>query len=137
VVLLTDGRANAGAVPIDVATALAAAEGIRVHAVGIGTGGEVAIAGSAGARRVRVERHDLDLDALRSVATATGGRSFAARTSGDLADVYAEIDTLERVERPAPPRGGGQHAPEPFLAAAGLLLLVEIAAARVFGRRLP
>ncbi len=137
VVLLTDGRANAGAVPTEVAAGLAATAGIRVHTVGIGTGGEVAVAGPDGARRLRLERHDLDLGALRSVAGATGGRAFTARSSADLADVYAEIDALERVERPAPPRRSGEPAPEPFLAAAGLLLLAEIGGTRVLARRLP
>src|SRR5690606_2988823 len=43
VVLLTDGRSNTGAVPPDVAAALAAARGVRVHTVGIRTTGEVAM----------------------------------------------------------------------------------------------
>jgi Ca-activated chloride channel family protein len=137
VVLLTDGRSNAGTVPVDVAAALARATGTRVHTVGIGTRGEVAMAGRSGRRALRFERHDLDMETLASVAATSNGRTFEAHTSGDLAAVYAEIDALERVERerPAPPAGNAR--PEPFLAGAGCLLLLEIALARLALRRLP
>ena len=39
-VLLTDGRSNAGEVPLEVAAALARSTGVRVHTVGIGSAGE-------------------------------------------------------------------------------------------------
>jgi Ca-activated chloride channel family protein len=137
VVLLTDGRANAGSVPVDVAGALARATGTRLHTVGIGSAGEVPMAGRTGGRSLQLERHDLDEETLRSLAAASGGRYFAARTSADLARVYDEIDGLERIERKAPPRSSAEPVPERFLAAAGLLLMLEISWARIFFRRLP
>jgi Ca-activated chloride channel family protein len=137
VVLLTDGRANAGSIPVEVAAGLAAALHTRVHTVGIGGTGEVAIEGPSGRRELRLERHDLDAATLASVAEQSGGRFFHARTSGDLEGVYEAIDTLERVERPAPPRATRQPRPEPLLAGAGLLLVAEILATRVLARRLP
>jgi Ca-activated chloride channel family protein len=137
VVLLTDGRSNAGTVPVDVAAALARATGTRVHTVGIGTRGEVAMASPAGRRALRFERHDLDTATLRSVAATSNGRSFEAHTSADLAAVYAEIDALERVERERPAPAAGSARPEPFLAGAGALLLLEIALGRLAFRRLP
>jgi len=137
VVLLTDGRTNAGSIPVDVAGALARTTGIRVHTVGIGSSGEVPMAGRTGGRSLQLERHDLDEDTLKLLAQASGGQYFAARTSADLAKVYDEIDGLERVERKAPPRASSEPVPEPFLAAAGLLLLLEIGGSRIFFRRLP
>lgn len=137
VVLLTDGRANAGSVPVDVAGALARATGTRVHTVGIGGSGEVPMAGRSGGRSLQLERHDLDEETLRSLAAASGGRYFAAQTSASLARVYDDIDGLERVERSAPPRSSATPIPEPFLAVAGLLLALEIGWARIFFRRLP
>lgn len=139
IVLLTDGRNNAGALSVELATAVAASEGIRVHTVGIGSvGAEVAMASADGHSRggTQFERLDVDTDALRRIANATGGRFFAARTSKDLDSVYREIDALERVARPLPPRVNESDRPEPLLALAGSLLIAEIAAARVFGRRL-
>jgi len=138
VVLLTDGRSNAGAVPTDVAGALARATGTRVHTVGIGGRGEVAMAARSGpGRELEFQRHDLDRETLREIAEASGGRFFEARSSGDLHAVYDEIDGLERVLRPTPPRSSARPAPEPFLAGAGLLLLAEIAIGRVLWRRIP
>lgn len=136
VVLLTDGRSNAGAVPTDVAASLARAHGVRVHAVGIGSEGAVAMADGGGGR-VHFERHDLDVATLERIAGASGGRLFRARTSRDLAAVYKEIDALERVSRDERPRVRRSPRPEPLLAAAGGLVLLEIALARILARRLP
>jgi Ca-activated chloride channel family protein len=138
VVLLTDGRTNAGAVPADVAAALARARGVRVHTVGIGGTGEVPMERPAGGKRgLHYERHDLDTDTLAGIAAATGGRFFPARSSGDLEAVYAAIDALERVPRRPPPRRHRSAHPEPFLAGAALCLALEIAGARGFARRIP
>ena len=136
VVLLTDGRANAGSVPVDVAAALARTTGTRVHTVGIGSRGEVAMASRSGGRTLRFERHDLDLETLRRIAVDSGGQSFEARSSADLAAVYAEIDALERVPRETP-RPSGEARPEPLLAGAGALLLAELLLVRLALRRLP
>lgn len=139
VVLLTDGRSNAGSIPTDVAAALAAARGIRVHTVGIGSRGEVAMAGEAGqpGRGLRLERHDLDRATLESIARASGGRYFEARAPRDLEAVYREIDALERAPREAPSALEATANPEPLLAFAGACVLGEIAAARALRRRLP
>ncbi|MCP3986350.1 MAG: VWA domain-containing protein [bacterium] len=137
VVLLTDGRSNAGNIPPEVAMAIAQARGVRVHTVGIGGQGQVAMARRGGGRRIELERHDLDTQTLQRIAAHTGGRYFGARSSSDLALVYGEIDQLERVEREAAPRHLGAPLPEPFLACAGSLLLAQLIVGRVLARRLP
>jgi Ca-activated chloride channel family protein len=137
VVLLTDGRSNADSVPPEVATALAAQLGIRVHTVGIGGEGEVAMATKRGGRSLETSRQDLDAETLVRIAAASGGRYFPARSSADLAAVYDAIDRSERSPREAPLERLGQPAPEPLLAAAGLLLALELLATRVLGRRIP
>jgi Ca-activated chloride channel family protein len=140
VVLLTDGRHNAGALSVEAATAIAAVSAVRVHTVAIGSAGaEVPMAPGPGESvlRPRLERHDVDEVGLRAVARATGGRFFGARRSDDLEAVYAEIDRLERVPKELPPRVRRTGRPEPLLVAAGGLLAIEIALARVLRRRLP
>jgi Ca-activated chloride channel family protein len=140
VVLLTDGRNNSGGVPPDVASELAAEAGVRVHTVGIGTGGaEVAMAVKQGAaaQGLKFERHDPDLETLEQIAAATGGRFFRANRSPELAAVYEEIDAMERAPRPLPPRIRQRGRAEPLLAFAGGLLCCEIALARVLRRRIP
>jgi len=140
VVVLTDGRHNAGAVSLEAATALAASDRVRVHTVAIGSAGEaVPMERSAGgaARGLRFERHDVDAEALATIASGSGGRFFAARRSSDLALVYAEIDRLERPLRRLPARTRERPRPEPWLALAAGSLLLELALARTFWRRIP
>jgi Ca-activated chloride channel family protein len=138
VVLLTDGRSNAGEVPTDIAAGLARTLGVRVHAVGIGTEGAVPMAGAPGAARagLRFERHDLDAETLALVARSSGGRFFHARRAQDLGAVYAEIDALERVPRRPPPRLRRDARPEPALAVAGGLLVLETLLSRMLRRTL-
>lgn len=136
VVLLTDGRHNAGPISLEQATRLAASAGVRVHTVAIGSEDEeVPVAGRGGV--LHLERHDVDVAALQRIARATGGRFFRARRSSDLHAVYRDIDALERVPRTHPPRIRHSDRPEPLLALAGGLLVCEIALARVLRRRLP
>lgn len=140
VVLLTDGRNNAGRIPLEIATELARGEGVRVHAVGIGTAGRevpVVRASSQSPPEIGFERHDVDEEALKLIAKETGGRYFPARSSEQLTAIYRDIDALERVSRRLPPRIRRAPHPEPFLAVAGFCLLVEIGAARVLRRRIP
>jgi Ca-activated chloride channel family protein len=140
IVLLTDGRSNAGRVPVEVATQLAAGERLRVHTVGIGTEGvEVPVASRASrtGQALRFERHDTDPETLQRIADATGGRYFEATRSSDLQAIYRDIDALERVERSLPPRIKQTLYAEPLLAGAAALLLLEIALAGVLRRRVP
>jgi Ca-activated chloride channel homolog len=138
VVLLTDGRQNAGSLPTDVAAALARAAGVRVHAVGIGSEGAVPMAADDGSgAMLHFERHDLDVETLQQIADTTGGRFFRARTPRELEAVYAEIDSLERVARSEPAREERTPSPELVLATAGAAIVLEMVLARLFGRRLP
>jgi Ca-activated chloride channel family protein len=137
IVLLTDGRSNADHVPPAVAAALAAESGIRVHTVGIGGEGEVALATKTGGRSLETSRQDLDAETLAAIAAATGGRFFRAQSSAELGAVYEAIDRIERVPRAAPETLAGEPVPEPLLAAAALALALELLAARVLGRRVP
>ena len=98
-VLLTDGVNNAGVESPRAAAELARTLGIKVHTIGAGTTG-IAHNASRPARRigaaaVRV-RVEIDEATLRDIAARTGGRYFRAADAEALAEVYAEIDRLER-----------------------------------------
>lgn len=139
VVLLTDGRNNVGELPVDVAAELARARGVRVHTVGIGSEGRVAMARAEGAagRGLRFARHDLDSDTLARIAAHTGGRSFQALRPADLDAVYREIDALERSERPAAARAVTTPRPEPWLALAAGFVSLELLGWSVLRRPMP
>lgn len=96
-VVLTDGMQNRGRFnPLEAAEA-AAALGVKVYAIGAAP--EFAEHSVGGLllqpRTVRVPV-DIDEDTLRKVAETTGGRYFRARDAASLAEVYAEIDKMER-----------------------------------------
>jgi len=139
IVLLTDGRSNAGEIPVDVATAVARTRGVRVHTVGIGSEGRVAMdrGETAAGRGLRFARHDLDADALERIARHTAGRFFRARRPADLASVYDAIDALERTERPARARRLETPRPEPWLALGGGWVALELLALSILRRPLP
>jgi Ca-activated chloride channel family protein len=98
VILVTDGRSNAGATPPELAAAAAASLGIRVHAIGIGAAGPavIPIENPLGGILYRRVRADLDEATLQAVAARTGGRYFRADDPAMLARVFREIDQLEK-----------------------------------------
>lgn len=100
-VLLTDGVNNAGAVQPSLAAEAAAAMGVKVYTVGVGSAGEAPIPVRDDAGRVRMVNADVAVDeaTLTQIADATGGRFFRATDTASLADVYAEIDRMEPTER--------------------------------------
>jgi Ca-activated chloride channel family protein len=113
VVLLSDGETTRNLpdtiLPEDAAK-LAKDAGIRIHAIGLGHG--MPTFGGF----VPLEFKDLKL-----LAAETGGRFFAARTDRALAEVYAEIDALEKTELEDPRYRTEDGFAWPL--AAGLLLL--------------
>lgn len=88
VILLTDGENNAGMITPEQAGELAALYGIKVYTILAGTGQNLGWAG----------RRPVDDRDLRKIAEVTGGQHFVATNPKALADVYAEIDKLERTK---------------------------------------
>jgi Ca-activated chloride channel family protein len=80
-ILLTDGNDTASKMPPDRAAGIARDKKIRIHAVGIGdpnaTGEE-----------------KLDVDILRGVASATGGRYFFGQDQNELEQIYSTLDSI-------------------------------------------
>lgn len=97
VVLLTDGRETAGNISVREAAHAAAAEDVKVYAVGIGSGGPAPVPVRLPSGRVRLQQKDYRLDeaSLTMLANTTGGRYFRAADSAALDEVFAEIDRLE------------------------------------------
>lgn len=121
VVLLTDGVNNAGVVEPERATALAAAEGVKVHTIGFGREGS-----APGLFGMIVPRAQAEIDeaALRAISETTGGRFFRAQDTGTLSQIYAELDRIEARTAEAPPAQLGRDVFHWPLTAAWLVLLV-------------
>jgi len=98
VILLTDGENNRGAVDPRTAAQAAAAMGIRVHTVGIGSEGVAPVPVGRGVFGLRYENRPVRIDEplLEDIAKSTGGRYQRARDAEALRRTYQQIDALER-----------------------------------------
>lgn len=95
VILLTDGTSTAGEVDPVQAAKLAAKEGIRIHAIGVGS--DYMEMDTMFGTRVINPASDLDEKTLTAVAELTGGVYFRARDTKGLETVYRQLDELEPV----------------------------------------
>jgi Ca-activated chloride channel homolog len=93
IVLLSDGESNTGPPPIQLAEEAAAA-GIKVDTVGIGTAAGAYVTNVVGQRVLT----RLDESTLQSVAEATGGRYLNAQDEAELMQVYEDLAREQRVE---------------------------------------
>ena len=91
VVLLSDGEETIGTIMPNEAAKLAKDADVRVHTIGIGK--PRVIRTFLGTQEIPV-----DFSALEDIAKTTGGRFFAAKDAGELEEVYAAIDQMEKVE---------------------------------------
>lgn len=98
VLLLTDGENNKGLIDPRTAAAAAAAFGIKVYTIGVGTIGEAPIPTGRGPGGFRYELLPVRIDEplLREVASQTGGRYFRATDSEALSRIFRQIDQLEK-----------------------------------------
>lgn len=98
VILLTDGVNNAGEIDPITAAEAAAALGIRVYTIGAGRPGQVPfpMPGMFGQPQIVYQESEIDEDTLRRIAETTGGLYFRAKDTAGLAEVYQQINALEK-----------------------------------------
>ncbi|MCC7003864.1 MAG: VWA domain-containing protein [Gemmatimonadaceae bacterium] len=98
VVLLTDGENNQGTIDPRTAGQAAAALGIKVYTIGVGTEGVAPVPVGRGVFGLRYENRPVRIDEalLEEIAKRTGGRYFRARDAQALKRIYDQIDQLER-----------------------------------------
>lgn len=100
IILITDGSNNAGAVYPNTAAEIARKEGIKVYTIGIGTNGMAPYPteNEFGRIEYRPMKVVIDENTLTNIANTTGGKYFRATDNNALADIFAEIDSLEKTE---------------------------------------
>jgi len=139
VILLTDGRSNRGEIGPLTAARMAEALGVRVYTIGAGSRGTAPVPVDDPLRgRVYANmRVDIDEETLLEVASVTEGQYFRATDEESLAEIYAEIDELERTEIEV--ENFTQYAEQfPIPLAVGFtLLLLELGLSQTVLRRLP
>ena len=97
IILLTDGVNNSGEIAPETAAEIAKTYGIRVYTIGVGANGEapypVMTPWGIEVQKVRVE---IDEELLQNIAETTGGRYFRATDNTKLAEIYSEINRMEK-----------------------------------------
>jgi Ca-activated chloride channel family protein len=129
IILLTDGVNNSGFIDPKIASELALEYGIKVYTIGLGTNGmalsPVAILpnGDFQYQRVQVE---IDEDLLKEIADVTGGKYFRATNNKKLAEIYNEINKLEKTDIEEIKFTTYQEKFRPLVILAGLFLMLEL-----------
>jgi Ca-activated chloride channel homolog len=98
-ILLTDGVNNRGSVDPLTAAKAAAAYGIKIYGIGVGSAGMAPVPvgrNAAGGLNYQYQPVEIDEGLLTNIARMTGGRYFRARDAAALQNIYAQIDQLER-----------------------------------------
>ena len=139
IVLLSDGRNNAGKVAPSTASAAARALNAKVYTVGLGSQGPAPypVKGPFGNAIYKTLKLNLDEKILSEVASIGNGRYFRAADKDALREVFKEIDRLEK----SPVREKRYFAREElfhlFLIPGLVLLFLEIFLKMTFLRRVP
>ncbi len=99
VVLLTDGRNNAGIIAPRTAAEIAQTLGIKIYAIGAGTRGKAPfLVQTPLGPQVVYENVEIDEEMLQEMSEMTGGAYFRAEDVSALAGIYEQIDKLEKTE---------------------------------------
>ena len=141
VVLVTDGSNNAGQLDPRTAAELARDEEITVHTVLVGRGGKVPIPvwmrdPRTGREFSQIQNVEVDInpELLAEIARSTGGTSFRARDPGALAEVFEEIDRMEKTVFTSTRLVRYRERFEPWALAALVLLAAGVVVEGVAGR---
>jgi len=132
-ILLTDGRSNAGSVePLEAAEA-ARALGIRIYTIGVGSkdgGGLLGLLSGRG-------RGELDEGTLRAIAQKTGAQYFRAADAEALSEVYKTIDALEKTTAESRIFVHRQEVYQPWVWSGLFFMLLHLLLSETVLRRLP
>jgi len=100
IILLSDGRNNAGELDPMTAADLAKTFDIKIYTIGAGKKGKARypVQGFGGRTQYRLVDVQIDEEVLQSIAQSTGGKYFRATNREKLMSVYNEISEMEKTE---------------------------------------
>jgi Ca-activated chloride channel family protein len=139
IVLLTDGRNNAGEIDPFTAAELARALNVKIYTIGAGTKGlapfpAVDLFGNRVMRQVKI---DIDDNTLGEIAKITDGKYYRATDTNSLKEIYNQIDKLEKTETEVTQYTEYNELFHYFLLPAFGLLLVELGLRKTRFRKIP
>lgn len=145
IILLTDGKNNAGKVDPLTAAEIARALGIRIYTIGMGQpgGAPILVKNASGGETMllnpdgSVHMEDVDEGTLEKIAAATGGSYFRATDKDKLREIYSEIGQLEHSRVSSKRYTAKRDIGHVFIFLALLVMVMELLAVRALERRLP
>ena len=139
IILLTDGRNNAGNISPLTAAEAARALGVKIYTIGAGTRGiaPYPVKDRFGNIVYKPVKADIDEDTLMKIASETGAGYFRATDTKSLEEIYDEINKLEKT--PMEEKGYLEYRElfPIFLIPGILLLLLEIIISNTILRKVP
>ena len=138
IILLTDGRNNAGNLAPLQAAQTAKAFGIKIHTIGVGTRGKAPfLVNSIFGQRYVYQEVDIDEVTLKEISKITGGQFFRATDLESLKLIYKKIDQMEKSEVKIFDHSEYTELFHYFLIPAILILFMEVTLSNTLFRRLP
>lgn len=100
IILITDGSNNTGVVAPLSAAEVAKEMDVKIYTIGIGTNGMAPypVQNAFGRIEYQPQKVEIDEATLRTIASSTGGKYFRAVDNNALAQVFEEIDALEKTQ---------------------------------------
>ncbi len=137
VILLTDGVNNMGEIAPETAAEIAKTYGVRVYTIGVGDNGTAPYpVMTPFGPQIQQMQVEIDEPLLRSIASTTGGRYFRATDNTKLAEIFGEINKMEKARTTVDSFPVYKELFPKFAIIAMLLLLAELLV-KLLIRRLP
>ena len=138
IILLTDGRNNAGSLSPLQATEIGKTYGIKIYTIGVGTRGKAPfLVDSIFGKQYIYQNVEIDEKTLQAIAQKTGGKYFRATDRESLNNIYQQIDSLEKTEVKILDRSEYRELFPYFLIPGLIFFLAEILLSHTKLRRIP
>ena len=137
IILLTDGVNNSGNISPLTAAEIAKQQKVRIYTIGIGRNGMAPYplqAPYSGTVMVPVE---IDEPTMTKISQETGGQYFRATQNAELAQIYDEIDQMERTKFRVQQYSKRSELYFPFALAAFIVFVCELIVRLFVLKRLP
>lgn len=138
-ILLSDGRNNAGELDPETAAGMAQAFGIKIYTIGAGKLGQAPYPVQLPGGRIQYRLIDVEIDepVLQGIANSTGGSYFRATDEAHLSSIYEEISKMEKTEVKVKEYVNYHDLYPVFLLPAFLLIVMTIILELAVWRRFP
>ncbi len=139
IILLTDGRSNAGSIDPITASNAAKELGIKIYAIGTAVpgGGMVPVEDPVFGKRLVQMAEDLDETTLLEVARVTEAKYFRVTSAKRFKEIYDEIDKLEKTKIEIEPTSKVHDSYINILAVSMILFFAGAALESLFWKTVP